>query len=115
MALQDQIQASTRRKVFAGTNIAVYTIVGLAIVVLVNWFVERNNKRWDLTPDKKFTLSEQTVKIVKGLNQNITVYCFDREGGTRTRKDLLGSYEVLSRKIKTEFVDPDKQPALAKQ
>lgn len=115
MAIKDQIQSPTGRKVFAGTNIAVYTLVGLAIVVLANWFVERNNKRWDLTPDKKFTLSEQTAKILGGLQQDITIYCFDREGGTRTRKDLLGSYEVLSKKVKARFVDPDKQPALAKQ
>ena len=115
MALKDQIQGPAGRKVFAGTNIAVYTLAGLAIVVLLNWFVERNNKRWDLTADKKFSLSEQTAKILGGLKQDITIYCFDREGGTRPRKDLLGSYEVLSKKVKARFVDPDRQPALAKQ
>ncbi len=115
MALKDKIQGPAGRKIFAGTNIAVYTLLGLAIVVLVNWFVERNNKRWDLTPDKKFSLSEQTTKILKGLQQEVTIYCFDREGGTRPRKDLLGNYEVLSKKVKVRFVDPDRQPALAKQ
>ncbi len=115
MALKDQIQGPAGRKVFAGTNIAVYTLVGLAIVVLLNWFVERNNRRWDLTPDKKFSLSEQTAKILSALPRDVTIFCFDREGGTRPRKDLLGNYEVLSKKVKVRFVDPDRQPALAKQ
>jgi ABC-type uncharacterized transport system involved in gliding motility auxiliary subunit len=115
MAPKDRIQGSAGRKIFAGTNIAVYTVVGLAIVVLVNWFTDRNNRRWDLTPEKKYTLSEQTAKILKGLSREVTIYCFDREGGTRPRKDLLGNYEVLSKNVKVQFVDPDRNPALAKQ
>ena len=115
MALKDRIQGPGGRKIFAGTNIAVYTLLGLAIVVALNWFVDRNNKRWDLTPEKKYTLSEQTAKILKGLSREVTIYCFDREGGTRPRKDLLGNYEVLSKNVKVRFVDPDRNPALAKQ
>jgi ABC-type uncharacterized transport system involved in gliding motility auxiliary subunit len=115
MAFKDQLQGATGKKIFAGTNLVVYTLAGLAIVVVLNWFVERNNKRWDLTPDKKYTLSEQTAKILKRLEKDVTIYCFDREGGARARKDLLGNYEVLSRHVKVRFVDPDRNPALAKQ
>ncbi|MBI4166196.1 MAG: GldG family protein [Acidobacteria bacterium] len=115
MALKDRIQGPAGQKVFAGTNILVYTLVGLAIVVLVNWFTDRNNHRWDLTPEKKYTLSDQTAKILKGLSREVTIYCFDREGGTRSRRDLLGNYEVLSKNVKVRFVDPDRNPALAKQ
>ncbi len=115
MALKDRMQGPGGKKVFAGTNLAIYTLVGLAIVVVINWFVDRNNHRWDLTPDKKYTLSEQTAKILKNLNKDVTIYCFDREGGTRARKDLLGNYEVLSKHVKVQFVDPDRNPVLAKQ
>ena len=68
MRLKDRIQGGTGRKLLAGTNIVIYTLVGLAIIVLLNVFVERNNKRWDLTPDKKFSLSAQTLKILKNIN-----------------------------------------------
>lgn len=118
MALKERLQGGTGRKLLAGTNIAVYTLVGLAIIVLLNWFVERNNKRWDLTPDKKFSLSPQTLKILKNLDEggrDISIYVFDRERGFRARRDLLDNYEVGSKKIKVQYVDPDRQPALAKQ
>jgi len=115
MALKDRIQGHTGRKIFAGTNIAVYTLAGLAIIVLLNWFVDRHNHRWDLTPDKKFSLSPQTTKIVKELNRDLNIYVFDRERGFRARRDLLDNYEVLSPKVKVQYVDPDRQPALAKQ
>ena len=115
MALKDRLQGSTGKKVFAGTNIAVYTMLGLAIVATANWLADRNNRRWDLTPERTYSLSEQSAKIVKGLEKEVTIYCFDREGGTRPRKDLLGNYEVLSKKVKVRFVDPDRNPNLAKQ
>jgi ABC-type uncharacterized transport system involved in gliding motility auxiliary subunit len=115
MALKHRIQGRTGRKLLEGTNIVVYTAVALAIVVLANWFVDRNNKRWDLTPDKKFSLSPQTTKILKELNRDVSLYVFDRERGFRARRDLLDNYEVGSKRIKVVYVDPDRQPALAKQ
>jgi ABC-type uncharacterized transport system involved in gliding motility auxiliary subunit len=115
MAWKDTITGKTGRKVFEGMNLVVYTAVGLAIIVLVNWFVDRHNHRWDLTPNKKYSLSPQTTKIVKELNRDVSIYVFDRERGFRERRDLLDNYEVLSPKVKVQYVDPDRQPALARQ
>lgn len=53
MAWKEHMTGKTGRKVLEGTNLVVYTAVGLAIIVLVNWFVDRHNHRWDLTPNKK--------------------------------------------------------------
>ena len=115
MAWKEHMTGKTGRKVLEGTNLVVYTAVGLAIIVLVNWFVDRHNHRWDLTPNKKYSLSPQTTKIIKGLNRDVSIYVFDRERGFRERRDLLDNYEVLSPKVKVQYVDPDRQPALAKQ
>jgi len=118
MGWKERMPGGMGRKLLAGTNIVVYTLAGLAIVVLLNWFVDRNNKRWDLTPDRKFSLSEQTLKILKNINEgnrDVTIYVFDRERGFRARRDLLDNYEVGSKKVKVRYVDPDRQPALARQ
>ena len=115
MAWKDRLTGKTGRKVLEGTNLVVYTVVALALVVLVNWFVDRHNHRWDLTPNKKYSLSPQTTKIIKGLNRDVTVYVFDRERSFRERRDLLDNYEALSPKVKVQYVDPDRQPALAKE
>ncbi len=115
MALKESLQGRTGRKILEGTNIAVYSVVAIAIVVLLNWFVDRHDHRWDLTPNKQYSLSPQTNKILKELNRNVTIYVFDRERGFRARRDLLDNYEVGSKRIKVQYVDPDRQPGLAKQ
>jgi len=115
MALKNSLQGRTSRKILAGTNIAVYTLVAVAIIVLLNWFADRHDHRWDLTPDKKFSVSPQTTKILKDLNRDLTIYVFDRERGFRARRDLLDNYSVVSKRVKVQYVDPDRQPALAKE
>ncbi|MGA2631540.1 MAG: Gldg family protein, partial [Terriglobia bacterium] len=107
MALKNSLQGRTSRKILAGTNIAVYTLVAVAIIVLLNWFADRHDHRWDLTPDKKFSVSPQTTKILKDLNRDLTIYVFDRERGFRARRDLLDNYSVVSKRVKVQYVDPD--------
>jgi ABC-type uncharacterized transport system involved in gliding motility auxiliary subunit len=98
-----------------GANLAVYTLVALAIAVSVNYFASRYTRHWDLTPNKKYTLSPQTQKVVKNLNRDVTLYVFDRERGFRERRDLLDQYASASRRITVRYVDPDRDPSLAKQ
>jgi ABC-type uncharacterized transport system involved in gliding motility auxiliary subunit len=103
------------RKVLEGANLLVYTVVGIAIVVLANWFVDRHDNRWDLTPSKTYSLSPQTMKLLKGLNRQVDVYVFDRERNMRERRDALGRYAAASPRVRVRYVDPDRQPTLAKQ
>ena len=103
------------RRLAEGVNLVLYSLVVIAIIVLANWFVNRHNQRWDLTPSKKYSLSPQSLKIVKDLDRDLTIYVFDRERGFRARRDLLDMYESASRRVTARYVDPDRQPALAKQ
>lgn len=92
----------------------VYIIVVLAIVSVVNVLANRYNKSYDSTPNKRYSLSEQTAKIVKGLTQPATVTYFDKSTNFSTAKDLLDRYSNLSPKIRVEYVDPDKSPQQAR-
>lgn len=68
MALQNPIQGRRGKRVLEGVNLVVYTIVVVAIIVLANVALNRYySKRWDLTPNKQFSLSPQTIKLLKGL------------------------------------------------
>jgi ABC-type uncharacterized transport system involved in gliding motility auxiliary subunit len=115
MAWKDRMSGNVGRKVLEGTNIVVYTLVALAIVVLANWFAERHTQRWDLTPDKKYSLSPQSVKILKGLDRDVTIYVFDRQRGFRARRDLLDNYSAQTPHMQVRYIDLDGQPVLAKQ
>ncbi|HLI34475.1 MAG TPA: GldG family protein [Terriglobia bacterium] len=104
---------SAKRQILHGTNLAIYIVVVLAIIVLCNWFVSRNDHHLDLTPNKEFSLSPQTRKLLKGLDRPVTIYVFDRESGFRERRDLMRLYSGASHYISVQYVDPNRDPGLA--
>ncbi|HVH85711.1 MAG TPA: GldG family protein [Terriglobales bacterium] len=93
----------------------VYVLVVLAIVSVGNVLADRYNKTYDGTANKRYSLSDQTSKIVKGLKQDATITYFDQSTRFKHAKDLLDQYANLSPKIHVEYVDPDKKPEAARQ
>jgi ABC-type uncharacterized transport system involved in gliding motility auxiliary subunit len=88
--------------------------VVIAVIVVVNVLADRYNKSYDATANKRYSLSEQTAKIVKGLKQDATITYFNQSTRFRDGKDLLEEYKNLSPKVKVEYVDPDKEPQRAR-
>ena len=97
-----------------GAYAAVYILVVLAIVVVANVLADRYNKSLDTTSNKQYSLSDQTKKIVSGLKQNATITYFNQSTRFQQGKDVLDEYASLSPKIHIEYVDPDKNPQLAR-
>src|ERR1700756_5644512 len=95
--------------------VAIYTLVVIAVVVIANVLADRFNKSYDATSNKRYSLSEQTAKIVKGLKQDATITYFDQSTRFRDEKDFLDKYATLSPKEKVESVAPKKNPKAAKQ
>jgi ABC-type uncharacterized transport system involved in gliding motility auxiliary subunit len=115
MAANEAKGTGSRRRIVEGANLAVYTLIGLAIVVSANYFASRYTRHWDLTPGKKYSLSPQTSKILKGLDRDVTVYIFDRKEGLREGRDLVDNYSRASHRLTVRYVDPDREPSLARQ
>jgi ABC-type uncharacterized transport system involved in gliding motility auxiliary subunit len=97
-----------------GAYAGIYLLVVLAILVVVNILANRYNKSFDTTSNKRYSLSEQTQKIVKGLKQNATITYYNQSTHFQEGKDLLDEYANLSTKIHVAYVDPDKSPELAR-
>jgi ABC-type uncharacterized transport system involved in gliding motility auxiliary subunit len=91
-----------------------YMAVVLAILGVANWLANRHNKSFDTTSNKQYSLSDQTIKVVKGLKQDAKISYFDRTSEFNRARDLLGRYDNLSTKLTVDFIDPDKKPQLAK-
>jgi gliding motility-associatede transport system auxiliary component len=116
MEIKKSLTGSGARKVLGGANFLIYTAAVLAILVVANVFVNRYfHRRWDLTPGKKYSLSPQTTKIVKELKRDVTIYDFDRTGGAQSHHDLLDNYAADSRHLSVRYIDPDREPSLARQ
>ena len=93
---------------------ALYVIVMLAIVSVANVLANRYNKSYDSTANKRYSLSNQTAKIVKGLKQTAAISYYDRQSGFQQAKDLLDRYSTLSPRIRVEYVDVEKRPQEAR-
>lgn len=116
MAWKNRLQGSGSRRFLAGANLLVYTAVVVAIVVVANIAVNRYAEhRWDLTANHQFSLSPQSRKILKELKKNITIYSFNRQASAQSTRDLLELYSDASHHVDVRYVDPDRDPALARQ
>jgi ABC-type uncharacterized transport system involved in gliding motility auxiliary subunit len=96
-----------------GTMSIVSIVVFLAILVAVNYLSTRQNKRWDFTANQVYSLSEQTIKILRELQQPVHVTVFERNDRQDVHKDRLEEYGYYTTRLTTEFVDPDREPAKA--
>jgi ABC-type uncharacterized transport system involved in gliding motility auxiliary subunit len=97
-----------------GTNTALMSVAVIAILGILNFVGYRHHKRFDLTTEKLYTLSDQTRKIVTGLQKDVKVIKFDRQDDQRLR-DQMAEFRYTSRRINYEFVDFQVNPGLAQQ
>src|SRR5690242_12632711 len=97
-----------------GAYLVTYLLVIIAVLGATNWLANRHNKSYDSTANKRFSLSEQTAKVVKGLNRDVTITYFDKTTEFSRARDLLDRYNNLSTRLHIDYVDPDKKPQIAK-
>jgi ABC-type uncharacterized transport system involved in gliding motility auxiliary subunit len=102
-------EPTKRRPVMGFAQAAVYTIIVLAILVVINFLANRYDKSVDTTSTKRFTLSDQTAKIAVELKQPVTISYWDQPTKFQAARDLLDRYKNLSSKITVEYDDVDKQ------
>jgi ABC-type uncharacterized transport system involved in gliding motility auxiliary subunit len=93
---------------------AIYTIVVLAVLVVINFLANRYNRSYDSTANKQFTLSDQTIKLVRGLKNDVHITYFDDATRFPQARDLLDRYSTLSPNLHVDYMDPVKKPQQAK-
>ncbi len=97
-----------------GAYVTVYILVVIAIVAGANWLANQNNKSYDTTSNKRFSLSDASKKAVTGLKNDITITYFDRTSAFDNARATLDRYKDLSSKVKLMFIDPEKKPEIAR-
>ncbi len=101
-----------------GAFATAYILIVIGVLAMLNFLGQRYNKSYDSTANKQFSLSDQTEKVVKGLQQDVQATFYDKTSNfTDPRgnvRDLLDRYANLSPKFHLNYVDPDKKPQQAK-
>ena len=103
-----------RQTKFAAYTTA-YILVVIAILAAINWLGVRHNKSIDTTANKRYSISDQTEKIVKNLKQDVKISFWDSPDQFRGARDLLDRYDALSDKLTVEYVDGNKMARLARE
>lgn len=93
-------------------------ILGLAILILINVISAYAFKRFDLTTEKRFTLSDATVDMLKNLDDLVFVRVYLEgnfpAGFKRLRnatKEMLDEFRAIAgENIQYEFIDPSANP-----
>jgi ABC-type uncharacterized transport system involved in gliding motility auxiliary subunit len=104
-----------RRQTRYGTLMAVSILAVLGILVAINYIGTKQNKRWDLTANKQFGLSDQSRTVVAKLEAPLQVQVFAQEQQFPRFQERMKEYEYASKQISTEYIDPEKKPSAAKQ
>jgi ABC-type uncharacterized transport system involved in gliding motility auxiliary subunit len=94
--------------------VTVYVLVVLGVIGAVNFLAQRHNRSLDTTSNKRFSLADQSVKVVRELKEDVKITYFDRTSNFQNARDLLDRYDNLSPKLSVEYIDPDRKPTVAR-
>lgn len=122
MSFATVMETITGRRGRYSTNTLVMVAAFVALVVLVYVVAARNPQRWDVTATGQFSLAPQTLYILENLAEPVKATAFFVPGDTQQEAYRIPTENLLnefrhrsSNKFSYDFVDPDRQPTLAKQ
>ncbi|MDL1971137.1 MAG: GldG family protein [Candidatus Desulfofervidaceae bacterium] len=97
-------------------QLVLFTLIFLGILIFVNLFAQEYHKRFDFTTNKRYSLSPQSIKVLKHLDREVNVIGFFTSGAEKNKaKDLLEQYAYYSKKFHFTFIDPDRHPLEARK
>jgi ABC-type uncharacterized transport system involved in gliding motility auxiliary subunit len=103
------------RQARLGTLAVASIVVVLGILAAINYLASRHNRRWDLTAAREYTLSDQTIKVLRELNEPVRATVFARTDDFDRFRSRLDQYQYHSKNLQVEYIDPEKRPALAEK
>ena len=94
-----------------------YMALVLAAFTFLTLLGERHYWRWDLTESGEHTLSQETLDVLKQVKRPIKIRAFVRKGFREEdeARRLLSAYHYHAPQISYEFIDPERNPSLARK
>lgn len=98
-----------------GINSVLMSLVVFAIAVVINMIASNHDIKRDVTKNKLHTLSEQSIKVLKGLTSEVKFRAFVPPMQTQEFDTVFDKYKYYSDKVSREYVDADKDPLAVKR
>jgi ABC-type uncharacterized transport system involved in gliding motility auxiliary subunit len=108
-------KAVSKRTAMFGLQSAMTVILVLAILGVVNFLGVKYPKKFDLTKGGLNTLSDQTEKVFKHLDQPVKFVFWAKVDAREKLRPILDNLKELSTKVSVEYADAVKEIAQAKE
>jgi ABC-type uncharacterized transport system involved in gliding motility auxiliary subunit len=111
------MKINVKKSLKYGLNTLFSTVLVIGIITIVLMLSYSHNKRFDLTEEKKFTLSDQTTKILRELDQEVEVLVFNADDGNfiNQANSMLDQYKFHSKKFRVKTINTNKEPVEARK
>jgi ABC-type uncharacterized transport system involved in gliding motility auxiliary subunit len=104
-----------RRSTRYGTNAIVSSVLFVAVVVMLNVFGVRYNKRFDLSAAGVNSLTDSSRRVLDGLTSDVEILAFVGPQDKAFVEDVSGIYKYYSGKVHWQVVDPQVSPEIAQR
>lgn len=98
-------------KTFGVTGVTAALLLGSVIVV--NLIATMVPKQFDWTAEGLYSLSDQSKRLLAGLEVDVKALVFQQGGMAPQVEELLKQYAYAQKRFSYEVVDPDRSPELA--
>ncbi len=115
-ALRERLRSGEARRAGKyGSSAVLSAVLSIAIVGGLGFLATRYHKRFDWTEQKVHSLSDQSLKLVQGLDRDVAVQAFFSPVTAAPVRELLDRYAYASPRFRLEFVDPEARPDLVER
>ncbi|MEP7338117.1 MAG: Gldg family protein [Acidobacteriota bacterium] len=97
-----------------GANMALLSVAVIGLIAIANFLGYRHHKRFDLTTEGLYTLSDQTKKILNNLQKDVKVIKFAQDNDQQLA-DQMAEFRYQTGKLSYERIDPQQRPEVARQ
>jgi ABC-type uncharacterized transport system involved in gliding motility auxiliary subunit len=104
-----------RRSTRYGTNAVVYSVLFVAVVVMLNVFGVRYNKRFDMSAAGVNSLTEASRRVLDGLQGDVEILAFVGPQEKPFVQEVSEIYKYYSGKVRWQIVDPQVSPEIAQR
>ncbi len=115
-AYRSEKSEGSRRTARYGIGAGLSVVAVAAILILLQTLAYRHTSTIDLTSNRRFSLSPQTGKVLGALETPVHLTAFYKETSPDrvVLQDLLGSFSARNPAVTYIFIDPDKEPLIAR-
>lgn len=114
----DENRSPSRRKLIEGSTLGAGVLMAALLLGFVNYFGWKYHQRFDWTATRLYSLSDQSLNVLKGLDKDFQVFVFTSPSARLADpvRELLSRYEAAApAHVKVREIDPVKNMLEAQQ